>query len=408
MKKRNLLKKAISLALVIVMVCALCPAAFAAKVVVSPQKLTLDGKSIYCEKYNIDGSNYFKLRDLAYILDGTGSRFSVGWDAASGVVSIETGKAYTPNGSELMGCEDKSSTAQPSAQTIKINGTVRKDLSVYNIGGSNFFKLRDLGTALGFDVGYDAATNTAQVVSKRLVSKGTYPNVAGYPIERGDIKLCKVYVDGRELECDGYVKKDHPGVLFTAALSLIYQVGGYGECAGGDHNGKRYECFCGSINGKLVFGALGVAGLTIDGELFGDLAPEKEEVYEGWLDYCCTTTFLEKTAGATVTFSKDGSAAYIELGEPVTEAASNIYTMRLDPFKNTAEVTNINDGTVTKLEVKKSGKGFGTEKQLCPNCDGSGVITQWDYRYNPATGGYSNVATHWPCGNCGGDGYIND
>jgi hypothetical protein len=30
--------------------------------------LAVDGKTVDCEKYNIDGSNYFKLRDIAYLL----------------------------------------------------------------------------------------------------------------------------------------------------------------------------------------------------------------------------------------------------------------------------------------------------------------------------------------------------
>ena len=165
MKTRNSLKKILGLALTLALLLALCPAVFAAQVVLSPQKLTVDGKAINCEKYNIDGSNYFKLRDLAYVLNGTTSQFSVGWDAAAGVVSIQTGEAYTPNGSELVVGADKSSTAVPSSQTIKIDGVVRRNLSVYNIGGNNFFKLRDLGEALGFDVGYDAATNTAMAAS---------------------------------------------------------------------------------------------------------------------------------------------------------------------------------------------------------------------------------------------------
>ena len=46
-----------------------------------------------------------------------------------------------------------------------IDGVVRTDLTVYNIGGSNFFKLREMGDALGFAVDYDAETNTASVAS---------------------------------------------------------------------------------------------------------------------------------------------------------------------------------------------------------------------------------------------------
>lgn len=50
----------------------------------------------------------------------------------------------------------------------------RSNLSVYNIGGSNFFQLRELGTALGFTVDYDAATNTAIVLSTQQSNSGNW------------------------------------------------------------------------------------------------------------------------------------------------------------------------------------------------------------------------------------------
>ncbi len=140
--------------------------AAAADAVLSPQKLAVEGSLVECEMYNIGGSNYFKLRDLAYLLSGTVSRFSVDWNREARTVSIFTGLPYTPDGSELdLSFGDRSSSAVPSGQTVMIDGLVRDDLSVYNIGGNNFFRLRDLGGTLGFFVDYDEATNTAVVKS---------------------------------------------------------------------------------------------------------------------------------------------------------------------------------------------------------------------------------------------------
>ncbi len=164
------MKKALSIILILLLALSILPAgALASDVVQSLQNLRADGKSIECEKYNIDGSNYFKLRDIAMILNGTGSRFYVGWDAEKKVISVETGRSYEPNGSELdlSGC-DKSATAVPSTQTLLIDGVERSDLSAWNIGGNNFFKLRDLGDALGFKVDYDKPSNTAIIVSRSM------------------------------------------------------------------------------------------------------------------------------------------------------------------------------------------------------------------------------------------------
>ena len=134
-------------------------------VVPTSQKLTVDGAAKNTEIYNIDGSNYFKLRDIAALLTGTGSQFSVDFDAARSTIVVKTGKAYSFAGGELVTGTDKSASAVASAQSIEINGK-KVDLTAYNIGGNNFFKLRDLGTALNFDVDYDSAAATMIVKSK--------------------------------------------------------------------------------------------------------------------------------------------------------------------------------------------------------------------------------------------------
>ncbi len=161
------MKKTLSILLALLLALSLLPAgALAADVVLSNQNLRVDGKVIQCEKYNIDGSNYFKLRDLAYVLNGTGSQFSVSWDGENKCVSLVTGEAYEPNGSELdLSGGDKSASAAPSGDAIIIDGVLRSDLSAYKLEGNNFFKLKDLGEALGFKVGYDAASRTMIVNS---------------------------------------------------------------------------------------------------------------------------------------------------------------------------------------------------------------------------------------------------
>ncbi len=132
----------------------------------SDQKLKVNGQDIQCEKYNIDGNNYFKLRDIAKLMNGTASQFRVGYDGKSNIVTIVTGSAYEANGTEMVIEADKSELAQISTQTISINGVTVSDLSVFNIGGNNYFKLRDLGNKLGFNVGWDGATSTVLVTSK--------------------------------------------------------------------------------------------------------------------------------------------------------------------------------------------------------------------------------------------------
>jgi hypothetical protein len=143
------------------------------------QALTVDGQAVTgVEVYAIipanavNGNNYFKLRDVAALLNGTDAQFSVDYDSATNTIVIVTGQPYTSDGSELSGGSAVSVTAQRTSQALTINGETVNDLSIYaithdgSINGNNYFKLRDLGEKLGFGVDYDAQTNSVVVTSK--------------------------------------------------------------------------------------------------------------------------------------------------------------------------------------------------------------------------------------------------
>ena len=55
----------------------------------SSQKVTLDGQAVSLEGYNINGNNYFKLRDLGKAMD-----FGVTWDNDSRTVEIDSSTGY--------------------------------------------------------------------------------------------------------------------------------------------------------------------------------------------------------------------------------------------------------------------------------------------------------------------------
>lgn len=159
------MKRLASLFLALALLAALAmPGLAADTVVLSDWSLMVDGRVLNCEKYNINGSNYFKLRDLAYALNGSRSQFAVEFDRDLDAVRIHTGEHYTPTGGELaFAGEDKSATAVPSSQSVLIDGTLAEGISVYNIGGNNYFKLRDLSGHLGFGVDYSAVSSLAIV-----------------------------------------------------------------------------------------------------------------------------------------------------------------------------------------------------------------------------------------------------
>ena len=130
------------------------------------QDLLIDGEAKDAEIYNVNDENYFKLRDIAMLLNGTGSQFSVGYDPASKTIAVVTGEAYVPLGGELeIPEEDKSGSCVVSSQSLTIDGEPVA-LTAYNLAGNNFFGLRELGEALGFDVEYDPAERAMLVTSR--------------------------------------------------------------------------------------------------------------------------------------------------------------------------------------------------------------------------------------------------
>lgn len=121
-------------------------------------KVLVNGEQVTFEAYNIGGNNYFKLRDIAYVLSDTLAQFEVEWDAVNSRVNMISGMPYTPVGGELKAGDGTAKTA--------INGTsnISKDyrlvsLKAYMINGNNYFKLRDLGILFDFNVSWDGANN---------------------------------------------------------------------------------------------------------------------------------------------------------------------------------------------------------------------------------------------------------
>ena len=128
----------------------------------STQTVTVDGNAVEFQMYalkdaNGNDTNYVKLRDVAATLNGTPAQFEVSWD---GAVNIVTGQPYTPNGSEMSTpfTGDRAYTV-PTSET-KVNGSTAALESIVltddSGNGYTYYKLRDLGTALGFTVDWSA------------------------------------------------------------------------------------------------------------------------------------------------------------------------------------------------------------------------------------------------------------
>lgn len=131
--------------------------------VASPQTLIVDGEEKTIEMYSIYDYNYVKIRDIAALLNGTRAQFSVLYNADTRQIDISTGEPYVLIGNELT-IENNPASCVTTSQTIYVNSAVQS-VEMFNISGSNYIKLRDLGDLIGFKVDYSAESNQAIITS---------------------------------------------------------------------------------------------------------------------------------------------------------------------------------------------------------------------------------------------------
>ncbi len=155
-----------------------CAVAEEAKAELSNAGVAVNGKAIAPQAYTIDGYTYFKLRDVAKALAGTEAGFNVDWDQEARMTALQTGATYKAYDGGTDAAEfAKKATAHHSHDPIMVNGE-EVDLTAYNIDGYNYFKLRDLGDALGFEVTWDKTArmigiNSAEVTAEETVDEET-------------------------------------------------------------------------------------------------------------------------------------------------------------------------------------------------------------------------------------------
>lgn len=130
----------------------------------SLQTVLVDGQpkevQMYALKNDVGSTNYIKLRDLAALLDGTAAQFDVQVDR-NWQVMLDPGPYLHPNGQELAVLFDGARPYVPYAAPTLVSGAAVA-LSAFRLtddagGGHTYYQLRDLGQALGFNVGWDGS-----------------------------------------------------------------------------------------------------------------------------------------------------------------------------------------------------------------------------------------------------------
>lgn len=113
-------------------------------------QIYLNDSSVSLTGYEIGGSNYFKLRDLAYALKDTTSCFDLAWNAGANRVEVYTQRPYAGEKEESgFSWQNRAVQAVPASAELTVDGRTVA-VTAYEIGGNNYYKLRDMGEILSF------------------------------------------------------------------------------------------------------------------------------------------------------------------------------------------------------------------------------------------------------------------
>lgn len=137
---------------------------------ITDQNITLDGKKVEIAGYNIDGSNYFKLRDIAALLSNSKAEFNVLYNSQNNTVEITRNAHYEKLPTDLTKVQTQDINSKKSTQQVYLDKE-HVVFNSYSINNNNYFKLRDLGKTIGFYVDFDEKSNTIILKSEKVTPR---------------------------------------------------------------------------------------------------------------------------------------------------------------------------------------------------------------------------------------------
>ena len=198
MKSRNLIACVAAVALsVTAAVGTVVGSAMTTTATPSPHSIYVDGTKANVAAYEINDNNYFKLRDIAAIVNGSEKQFEVSWNNDAQRIDLTSGKPYTTVGGEL-GAIGSASKKAESSTAVVYKDNAKMDYTGYNIDDNNYYKLRDVCESFDIGVNWDGANQRVDILTdESYVPEGQETIEPEQPDENeGKIYLNGVWIDG--------------------------------------------------------------------------------------------------------------------------------------------------------------------------------------------------------------------
>ena len=357
-----MLKKLLSITLALALMLGIfCIPVSALEATPTASTVLVNGENVAFDAYKINDNNYFKLRDLAYILNGTAKQFNVGWDGANNAISLTSGQPYTAVGGEMTGKGSGAKTPELTNSKILKDGA-EVSFTAYNIEGNNYFKLRDIGAAFNFGVDWDGARNTIAIDT----SKGYTPDGAAMPPATSNASWTGTW-------------ESTSGFLGTMTLTQN------GNTVTGTGTGIN-----GTISGTVSGNALTVTATDKDGDsakyrftMSADgnkfTIEDWDSFFETWSDFATATRITPKTpsggntsltnmwwragliSGGFIYLHFDSNGGFMQEVRMNTAGPISFITLWEEVYKGSYTVSgNTFTLTYTSAEHKKSGEQWGS------------------------------------------------
>lgn len=131
------------------------------KATLSTNRVLVDGQEVRLTAYNINGSNYVRLRDI-----GKAVGFEVYWDSENGCVQVESGKPYTGEAPAKAEPDKPLSRPEDTSTTIDVNA-LKQDI----IDRTNALRKENGVAALRIN---DRLMQAAQIRADEMASSSVY------------------------------------------------------------------------------------------------------------------------------------------------------------------------------------------------------------------------------------------
>lgn len=119
--------------------------------------IIVNGVPVSFEVYTINDYTYFKLRDIAYSINGTQKQFNTVWNEEDASINLLTGLSY--DGTTGNSTTAKDTSAITSTAKLYLDGE-KQNVSAFTINDYTYYKLRDVAKILDIGVTWDEKTST--------------------------------------------------------------------------------------------------------------------------------------------------------------------------------------------------------------------------------------------------------